>query len=230
VLPETDARHLRQAVKKMSKQPDIQEAPGGSNDPNACIHWLKHGTIDGQRVEAITCAGRNASERRASRVTCSVPTALRIDVICRPTNVIGAKVDAGQFKVGQHGLCWVHAERLVHKLDTFTDQNRAAQSTMRAAIWQLYGDLKAYRCAPTAQRKADLEAEFDRVFTGTTGFISLDRLLARLHANKAELNSGCHNNRSPASPCTSPAIVVGIIVVAGPGYNGGDIGDPTWHG
>ena len=29
--------------------------------------------------------------------------------------------DAGQFNVGQHGLCWVHAERLVHKLDTFTD-------------------------------------------------------------------------------------------------------------
>jgi hypothetical protein len=95
--------------------------------------------------------------------------------------------DAGQFKVGQHGLCWVHAERLVHKLDTFTDQNRAAQSTTRAAIWQLYSDLKAYRGAPTAQRKADLEAEFDRIFTGKTGFITLDRLLARLHANKAEL-------------------------------------------
>jgi hypothetical protein len=95
--------------------------------------------------------------------------------------------DAGQFKVGQHGLCWVHAERLVHKLDTFTDQNRAAQSTTRAAIWQLYSDLKAYRGAPTAQRKADLKAEFDRIFTGKTGFITLDRLLARLHANKAEL-------------------------------------------
>ena len=26
--------------------------------------------------------------------------------------------DAGQFEVGQHALCWVHAERLVHKLDT----------------------------------------------------------------------------------------------------------------
>ncbi len=24
--------------------------------------------------------------------------------------------DAGQFRVGQHALCWVHAERLVHKL------------------------------------------------------------------------------------------------------------------
>ena len=58
---------------------------------------------------------------------------------------------------------------------------------MRAAIWQLYSDLKAYRCAPTAQRKADLEAAFDRIFTGKTGFVTLDRLLARLHANKAEL-------------------------------------------
>jgi hypothetical protein len=95
--------------------------------------------------------------------------------------------DAGQFKVGQHGLCWVHAERLVHKLDTFTEQNRAAQASVRAAIWQLYSDLKAYRCAPTAQRKAELQAEFDRIFTSKTGFVPLDRQLARLHANKAEL-------------------------------------------
>jgi hypothetical protein len=95
--------------------------------------------------------------------------------------------DAGQFNVGQHGLCWGHAERLVHKLDTFTDQNRAAQSAVRAAIWQLYRDLKAYRCAPSEQRKTALAAEFDRIFTGKTGFVTLDRLLARLHANKAEL-------------------------------------------
>jgi hypothetical protein len=95
--------------------------------------------------------------------------------------------DAGQFRVGQHGLCWVHAERLVHKLDTFTEQNRAVQASVRAAIWQFYSDLKAYRCAPTAQSKADLEAAFDRIFTSKTGFVTLDRLLARLHANKAEL-------------------------------------------
>jgi hypothetical protein len=55
--------------------------------------------------------------------------------------------DAGQFNVGRHGLCWVHTERLVHKLDTFTDENRAAQATVRELIWNLYRDLKAYRCA-----------------------------------------------------------------------------------
>src|SRR5205807_1063646 len=95
--------------------------------------------------------------------------------------------DAGQFKVGSHGLCWVHAERLVHKLDAFTDENRAAQASVRKLIWKLYADLKAYRCAPTKQRKAALRARFDRIFTRTTGFVTLDRLLARLNANKSEL-------------------------------------------
>ena len=95
--------------------------------------------------------------------------------------------DAGQFNVGHHGLCWVHAERLAHKLDAFTDKDRAAQAATRAAIWQLYADLKAYRSAPTKTRKAALAAEFDRIFTATTGFVMLDRLLKRLHANKSEL-------------------------------------------
>jgi hypothetical protein len=95
--------------------------------------------------------------------------------------------DAGQFNVGLHGLCWVHCERLVHKLDTFTDENRAAQATVRDLIWNFYRDLKAYRGAPTKQRKAALRARFDRIFRRNTGFVTLDRLLARLHANKPEL-------------------------------------------
>ena len=46
--------------------------------------------------------------------------------------------DAGQFSVGKHALCWIHAERLVHKPDTFTDHQRAAQQLVRSLIWQLY--------------------------------------------------------------------------------------------
>jgi hypothetical protein len=42
-------------------------------------------------------------------------------------NAVIVSDDAGQFAVGQHALCWVHAERLVHKLDAFTDLHRAAQ-------------------------------------------------------------------------------------------------------
>ncbi len=95
--------------------------------------------------------------------------------------------DAGQFAVGRHALCWVHAERLVHKLDTFTDQQRAAQQRVRSLIWRFYADLKAYRVNPTARRRGQLRARFDRIFCRRTGFVTLDRLLARLLANKTEL-------------------------------------------
>jgi transposase IS66 family protein len=95
--------------------------------------------------------------------------------------------DAGQFVVGRHALCWIHAERLVHKLDTFTDLHRNAQQRIRALIWRFYADLKAYRAAPTARRRSEMRARFDRIFCRRTGFVTLDRLLARLHANKAEL-------------------------------------------
>ena len=102
-------------------------------------------------------------------------------------NTVIVSDDAGQFNVGQHGLCWVHAERLVHKLDTFTDEQRMAQHRTRALIWPFYCDLKVYRQHPSKQRKAALRARFDRIFTRKTGFVTLDRLLARLHANKREL-------------------------------------------
>lgn len=95
--------------------------------------------------------------------------------------------DAGQFDVGPHGLCWVHAERLVHKLDTFTDLHRAAQQRIRDLIWRFYRDLKVYQAHPSPQRRAALRARFDRIFRRRTDFVTLDRLLARLHANKPEL-------------------------------------------
>ena len=51
--------------------------------------------------------------------------------------------DAGQFNVGEHALCWVHAERLVYKLDTFTEAARRTKERVRALIWGCYADLKA---------------------------------------------------------------------------------------
>jgi len=102
---------------------------------------------------------------------------------------------AGQFDVGQHALCWVHAERLstrsacdvVHKLDTFTNQHRAARKLVRGMIWRFYTALKTYRLKPSPRRCRVLRAWFDRIFLRQTGFATLDRLLARLHANKDNL-------------------------------------------
>ena len=95
--------------------------------------------------------------------------------------------DAGQFAVGHHALCWIHAERLLHKLDAFTDQQHTAQQHVRSLIWNFYADLKVYRTNPTPRRSNQLRVRFGRIFRRRTGFVTLDRLLARLHANKAEL-------------------------------------------
>jgi transposase IS66 family protein len=95
--------------------------------------------------------------------------------------------DAGQFNVGRHALCWIHAERLVHKLDAFTDHHRAAQTRLRRLMWDYYAQLKTYRLKPSCRRASALRTRFDRIFLRRTGFVTLDRLLKRLHANKAEL-------------------------------------------
>lgn len=95
--------------------------------------------------------------------------------------------DAGQFAVGRHALCWVHAERLIHKLDTFNDPQRSAQQRVRGLVWNFYASLKAYRLNPDKRRAGALRTRFDRIFRRRTGFVTLDRLLARLHTNKAAL-------------------------------------------
>ena len=95
--------------------------------------------------------------------------------------------DAGQFRVGTHALCWVHAERLVHKLVPATPEQRRAVEVTRTLIWWLYADLKAWKQDPCPRRAAALRARFERIFTRWTGYVTLDRLLARLHRRKAEL-------------------------------------------
>src|SRR4051794_15445578 len=94
---------------------------------------------------------------------------------------------AGQFDVLRHGLCWIHAERLIHRLVTVTEAQRAAVALVRHLIWWFYRDLKLYRTDPSARARASLKARFDRIFTRTTGFAELDAALARLKRRKSEL-------------------------------------------
>jgi len=103
------------------------------------------------------------------------------------TDTVILSDDAGQFNVGRHALCWVHAERLVHKLDTFCERQRRAKEHIQARIWRLYAGLKAYCRGPTPAARRVLRLRFDRLFKTRTGFATLDRLLARLHANRNEL-------------------------------------------
>ena len=82
---------------------------------------------------------------------------------------------------------WVHAERLVHRLVPANDQQRRAVELTRTLVWWLYADLKAWQRDPCPRRAAALKARFERIFTRRTGYVVLDRLLARQHRRKAEL-------------------------------------------
>ena len=95
--------------------------------------------------------------------------------------------DAGQFNILQHALCWIHAERLVHKTLHLNDTHRQQIAHVRDQIWMLYADLKAFKDAPEQWDKKKLAQRFDEVFTHKTGFATLNQLLKRIHSNKAEL-------------------------------------------
>ena len=95
---------------------------------------------------------------------------------------------AGQFRVGaHHALCWVHAERLVHKLQPRSKAEREAVELKRTLIWWLYGDIKKWQLAPDPKQARTLRVRFDRIFTRQTGYVMLDRQMARLHKQKADL-------------------------------------------
>jgi len=104
-----------------------------------------------------------------------------------PENLAIISDDAGQFDVMLHGLCWLHAERLVHKLIPLNDTHRQELDQVRGRIWDLYADLRAYKIQPSLSGKLELDVRFDSIFTTRTTFETLNQTLKRLHKNKSEL-------------------------------------------
>lgn len=95
--------------------------------------------------------------------------------------------DAGQFNVLLHALCWIHAERTIHKLIPATDEQREIKEKARDKIWGLYADLKAYKDCPCIGKKKQLILQFETIFTSKTGYHTLDKAMLRLYKNKTEL-------------------------------------------
>lgn len=102
-------------------------------------------------------------------------------------NAVIVSDDAGQFRVGNHALCWVHAERLLQKLMPATPAQVRQVETVRDLIWRFYKALKAYRQRPDARHAVGLKVRFDRIVAIRTGYDDLDKLLLRLSRRKAEL-------------------------------------------
>ena len=70
----------------------------------------------------------------------------------------------GQFNVLCHGLCWVHAERSLRRLQGDTPQQGQNITEMQDLLWQYYRQLQQYQQHPTSTGKTELWQAFDQVF------------------------------------------------------------------
>jgi len=102
-------------------------------------------------------------------------------------NTVVVSDDAGQFRVAQHALCWVHAERHLQKLMPASPKQAQVVDLVRQAIWCFYRSLKLWKQSPTPGAEALFRRQFDRIFGQRTGYKDLDELLARLARRKSEL-------------------------------------------
>lgn len=95
--------------------------------------------------------------------------------------------DAGQFRIGNHVLCWVHCERLLQKLMPARTKEVRSVALVRDLVWRFYKALKAWKKRPSPSAIPAFRQRFDRIFTLRTDYDALDALLVRLHRRKAEL-------------------------------------------
>jgi len=95
--------------------------------------------------------------------------------------------DAGQFKLFDHALCWIHMERLVHRLIPLNDAHKAAVEWARNEIWSIYAGLKHYKKKPDKQQASDLRTRFKTLCNTRTGYETLNQLLKRIGKNEQEL-------------------------------------------
>jgi Transposase IS66 family len=102
-------------------------------------------------------------------------------------NTVVVSDEAGQFRIAQHALCWIHAERHLQKLMPASPKQAKAVELVRETIWCFYRGLKLWKQSPCRGGERAFRRQFDKIFGLRTGYKELDALLARLARRKAEL-------------------------------------------
>jgi hypothetical protein len=143
-----------------------------SSDKVTLLEWLVEKGIKGSSHQRIIIEGA------------LIGSLLRHGI---PTDRAIISDDAGQFNVFDHALCWIHTERLVHRLIPLNDEHKNAVAFIRGGIWAIYKDLKDYKKSPNEKQKKKIEADFIHLFQTNTSDETLNQLLKRIAKNKQEL-------------------------------------------
>ncbi|MFN8458212.1 MAG: transposase [Anaerolineae bacterium] len=84
-------------------------------------------------------------------------------------------------------LCWVHEGRHYKKLSPYLTYHQQLLTAFRDRFWQFYQQLQQYRASPTPERADQLRADFDTLFSTTTGYDLLDQQIATTKTKKDRL-------------------------------------------
>lgn len=97
--------------------------------------------------------------------------------------------DAPQFKLltAEVALCWVHEGRHYKRLQPVVPEHRAHLDDFLRCFWAYYRRLYLYKQAPSADLAQTLSADFDILFSATTGYGDLDERIAKSAAKKSAL-------------------------------------------
>jgi hypothetical protein len=97
--------------------------------------------------------------------------------------------DAPQFKLICQllALCWVHEGRHYKKLCPALKYNAKKLTKFITQFWAYYDKLLAYKNSPSPESADELSAEFDQLFSSSTGYNDLDQRILKTKAKKNEL-------------------------------------------
>ena len=95
--------------------------------------------------------------------------------------------DAGQFNILLHGLCWIHAERNLKKLNCYTNVQEKELEKILTDFWQLYQHTKEYKKVPSEDKAKQIETDFAAICQFQTQWLALEEALKKLTSNKEEL-------------------------------------------
>ena len=113
--------------------------------------------------------------------------------------------DAPQFKLitDKQMLCWIHDGRHYKKLNPIVPLHQKKLASFLDDYWEYYRKLFNYTQHPDPEYAASLSADFDDLFSKTTGYYDLDDRIAKTRAKKDNLlivlkhpEIPLHNNRA----------------------------------
>ena len=143
-----------------------------SADKETLSNWLLEKGITGPKHQKIIIEGA------------MIGSLLRHGI---PADIAIISDDAGQFNVFDHALCWIHTERLVHRLIPLNDAHKEAVDLVRSGIWTIYKDLKDYKESPNEEQKKQIKKDFIDLVQTKTSYETLNQLLKRIGKNQHEL-------------------------------------------